>query len=189
MRPDIKTFTTKTDMKDWKKVGVEFGQKVIEVFVPPNCVELSMKDVPVVSDPKAAIEKVMMNPIGSPPLEEIIMAKGRPPAALTVAIAVSDITRPVPYKGEKGILGPILKRLESAGIPKKNIRIIVATGMHRASTPEEKVEMYGGEVVQEYAISDHDCENNDLLESIGKTQKGTHVYVNRDFYVADLKIA
>ena len=61
--------------------------------------------------------------------------------------------------------------------------------MHRASTPDEKVEMYGKEVVEQYTILDHDCENNDLLESIGKTKRGTHVYVNRDFYFADLKIA
>jgi hypothetical protein len=61
--------------------------------------------------------------------------------------------------------------------------------MHRASTHEEKVEMYGEEVVQQYAILDHDCENNDLLESIGKTRRGTNVYVNRDFYFSDLKIA
>jgi lactate racemase len=83
----------------------------------------------------------------------------------------------------------LLRRLESAGIKKEKIRIIVATGMHRASTPDEKIEMYGKEVVEQYTITDHDCENNDLLESIGTTKRGTHVYVNRDFYFADLKIA
>jgi len=31
--------------------------------------------------------------------------------------------------------------------------------------------------------------DNDLLESIGKTKRGTHVYVNRDFYFSDIKIA
>ena len=112
-----------------------------------------------------------------------------PPGEMTVAIAVSDITRPVPYKGEAGILSPLLRRLESSGIRKENVKIIVATGMHRASTSDEKIEMYGTEVVERYAITDHDCENKDLLESIGTTKRGTHVYVNRDFYSADLKIA
>jgi nickel-dependent lactate racemase len=106
-----------------------------------------------------------------------------------VAIAVSDITRPVPYKGEKSILLPILKRLESSGIRKQNIKIIVATGMHRPSTDEEKVEMFGKEVVDQYPLLDHDCENDGLLESIGTTQRGTNVYVNRDFFSSDLKIA
>jgi nickel-dependent lactate racemase len=122
-------------------------------------------------------------------LEEIVRRKGKPPGEMSAAIAVSDITRPVPYKGESGILRPLLRRLESSGIQKENIKIIVATGMHRASTQEEKVEMYGQEVVDQYTILDHDCENNDLLESIGKTRRGTDVYVNRDFYFSDLKIA
>ena len=189
MKSEMKKALKKIDTKGWKKVSVEFGPNVLEVFVPPHCVELSMKEVPFLTDSKASLEKAFLNPIGSPTLEEIIRKKGKPPEKLNVTIAVSDITRPVPYKGETGILLPLLKHLESSGIPKQNIKIIVATGMHRASTHEEKVEMYGAEIVEQFTILDHDCENNDLLESIGKTQRGTNVYVNRDFYSSDLKIA
>jgi nickel-dependent lactate racemase len=189
MRPDLRKALKKVDTKDWKNISVEFGPHSLEVSVPPSCVELTMKDVPIEPDPQKAIEEAFLHPISSPTLEEIIRKKGKPPGEMTVAIAVSDITRPVPYKGESGILPPLLTRLESSGIKKENVKIIVATGMHRASTPEEKVEMYGQEVVDQYTILDHDCENNDLLESIGTTKRGTHVYVNRDFYFADLKIA
>ena len=188
MRPDIKKGIKKIDTKDWKRVSVEFGRNVLEVSVPPNCFELSMKGVPVLPDPQTSIEKAFLNPIGSSTLEEIIRKKGKPPGEISVAIAVSDVTRPVPYKGENGILIPILKRLEASRIPKRNIKIIVATGMHRSSTREEKLEMYGEEVVEQFTILDHDCEDNDLLVSIGKTQRGTDVYVNRDFHSSDLKI-
>ncbi len=189
MKPDMKKALKKIDTKDWKKISVEFGRNFLEVSVPPTCVELSMKEVPAVSGPGAALEKAFSNPVGSPPLEEIIRNKGKPAQELSVAIAVSDITRPVPYKGENGILLPILRRLEASGVRKQNIKIIVATGMHRSSTFEEKVEMYGKEIVEQFAIADHDCENDDLLEGIGKTKRGTDVYVNRDFYFSDLKIA
>lgn len=189
MRPDIQKMIKKVDTQGWKPLSVEFGRNAIEVLVPPNSVELTMKEVDILSDPQRAIEEAFSNPIGSPPLGEIIRRKGKPPEEMSVAIAVSDITRPVPYKGESGILQPLLKRLESSGIRKEKIKIIVATGMHRASTGEEKVEMYGEEVVGQYTLLDHDCENQALLESIGTTRRGTHVYVNRDFYFADLKIA
>jgi len=189
MRTDFKKALKEVDTKDWKKISVEFGRNAIEILAPPNCVELTMKEVAVLPDPRNAIEQAFLSPISSPRLEEIIRKKGKFPEQMSVAIAVSDITRPVPYKGEGGILLPLLGRLESSGVKKKNIKIIVATGMHRASTPDEKVEMYGKEVVEQYMILDHDCENNDLLESIGKTKRGTHVYVNRDFHSADLKIA
>ena len=189
MTPDIEKTLRKVDTKDWKKVSVEFGRDALEISVPPDCVELGMKDVPVLPDPRAAIQKAFSDPVSSLTLEEIIREKGKPPEELSVAIAVSDITRPVPYKGENGILLPILKRLESSGVRKENIKIVVATGMHRASTHEEKLEMYGEEIVRQFTIQDHDCENTDLLESIGKTKRGTNVYVNRDFFFSDLKIA
>ncbi|NWG01303.1 MAG: nickel-dependent lactate racemase [Syntrophaceae bacterium] len=189
MLSEIKKAIKKIHTEGWKRIPVEFGRDTIEISVPPDCVELTMKDVPISPNPPKAIEEAFLNPISSPPLEEIIRKKGKPAGEMTVAIAVSDITRPVPYRGESGILSPLLRRLESSGIKKEKIKIIVATGMHRASTCEEKEEMYGKEVVEQYTILDHDCENNDLLESIGTTKRGTHVYVNRDFYFADLKIA
>ncbi len=178
----------KIDTKDWKKVSVEYGRNALEIFVPPHCVELGMKEVPVLSDPPKAIEEAFLNPIGSSSLEEIIRRKGKPSEKMSAAIAVSDITRPVPYKGKNGILLPLLRRLESEGIKRENIKIMVATGMHRSSTYEEKLEMYGEEAVEQFRILDHDCENDDLLESIGKTGRGTDVYVNRDFNSSDLKI-
>jgi nickel-dependent lactate racemase len=189
VKSEIIKMIRKIDTTGWKKVHVEFGKDGLEISVPPDCVELSMRDVPLLPDPKAAFEEAFNHPIGSPALEEIIRKKGKPPEGMSAAIAVSDITRPVPYKGENGILFHLLKRLRSSGIQPQNIKIIVATGMHRPSTDDEKVEMYGEEIVEQYTILDHDCENNDLLESIGKTRRGTHVYVNRDFYFADLKIA
>jgi nickel-dependent lactate racemase len=108
MRPDIRKAVKKVDMTGWKKVSLEFGRNAIEILMPPYCVELTMKDVPILSDPQKAIEEAFVNPINSPPLEEVVRRKGRPPAEMSVAIAVSDITRPVPYKGESGILPPLL---------------------------------------------------------------------------------
>ena len=113
MRPDLKKALKKIDTKDWKLVDVEFGRNVLQIRVPPRCVELTMKEVPVLSNPQKAIEEAFLNPIGSPPLEEIIRKKGKPPEEMSVAIAVSDITRPVPYRGESGILLPLLRQLES----------------------------------------------------------------------------
>ena len=78
-----------------------------------------MKEVTVLPDPQKAIEQAFLDPISSPPLEEIIRKKGKPPEKMSVAIAVSDITRPVPYKGESGILPPLLGRLESQGSKRK----------------------------------------------------------------------
>ena len=62
MLPDMKRAIKKIDTKGWKKVLVEFGRNVLEISVPPDCVELSMKEVPFLLDPRAAIEKAFLNP-------------------------------------------------------------------------------------------------------------------------------
>ena len=189
MRPDIQKSIKKIGTEGWKKVMVEYGRVYVEVLVPPDCAEITMENVPIVADPKSEVDRVISNPIQSPTLEEIVRNKNKPPEGLTVAITVSDITRPVPYKGEGGILPPILRRLESAGVLKQNIKIIVGNGTHRPSTKEEKVEMFGESVVQAYQILDHNCELLDSLTYIGKTRKGTGVYVNTEFHKADVRIA
>ena len=189
MRPDIQKGIKKIDTTDWKKVPLEYGRNVLEILVPRSCVELSMMDVPVLSDPRSEVEKAISNPIQSPTIEEIVKKKGKPPEQLSVAVTVSDITRPVPYHGEGGILIPILRRLESSGIPKQNIKIIVGTGTHRASTPEEKIEMFGEAITREYAVQDHNCEDQNSLTYVGRTHRGTEVYLNSGFYKADIRIA
>ena len=187
MKEDLKEALARVDTKDWRRIPLEYGHETLEIAVPRESVEISMGTVPHIDDWRREIQKAFSEPIGSPKLEEVIKKKGKRPKDMTVSVTVSDITRPVPYKGEKGILGPILQTLEAQGIRRENIKIIIGTGMHRASTHEERVQMYGEEIVDGYTVLDHDCEDKGLLVSIGETKRGTHVYVNRDFYCADLR--
>ncbi len=172
-----------------REIQVEFGEHFLSVLVPDSCVLLSMKSMPVLENPRAAIVAALAAPIASPTLAEIVRSKNRPPAKLSVAIAVSDITRPVPYKGEGGLLLPLIALLEEAGIKRDNILIIVANGMHRPSTPEEKVFMFGPEIIASYRVVDHDCEDEANLTFVGQSQAGRPVFVNSSFYQADIRIA
>jgi nickel-dependent lactate racemase len=189
MRSDLLEILKRVKTKGWKKVKVEFTGGPLVVSVPPDCVELTMKKAEVLENAAREIQKALDRPCGGPTLETMIREKGKEAAQLKVAITISDITRPVPYRGKGGILAPLLKKLHSLGIRRENIHIIVGTGTHRASTPGEKVEMLGREVVTSYSVVDHDCENESLLVPVGQTPTGTHVYLNRLFHEADVKIA
>ena len=189
MHPELNRTLQEIDTTDWKEIAVEYGREILRVRVPPNCTILSMKEIPFLADPKRAVEEALAHPIGSPPLEAIIQAKGKPAAELRAAVTVSDITRPVPYTGEGGILRPLLDRLETAGIIRSNIAIIVGNGMHRPSTAAERIEMLGEEIVRDYRVIDHDCEDSASLTFIGKSGSGGDVFVNNVFYRADLRIA
>ena len=176
------------DTQNWRPVSIPFGEDTFNVQVPADCVPLRMKTVPGSPCNRADIEHALRHPIGSASLSEIIDSKGKPAHEVTVCVTVSDITRPVPYKGEHGILPMILKIIQETGIHRKNIVILIGNGMHRASTLEERVFMYGQDIVDQYRIVDHDCEDLTSQVLAAHTSKGTEVHVNELFYHADVRI-
>ncbi len=131
------------------------------------------------ADPTAAVEAVLQHPIGTPPLAEV--ARGRRDAV----VVISDKTRPVP----NGIvLPPLLRTLEAAGVARERIEILVATGLHRANTPDELREMTSPEIVERYRFRNHVARNPDEHVHLGRTQRGTEIWLDRGFLAADLKI-
>ena len=172
----------------WKPESIEYGAQFIQVMVPENCDILEMKHAPALSNPKEHIEHALSHLIAGPTLEAIVISLHKPMKDIQVAIAVSDNTRPVPYHGKKddGILLPILSRLEKAGVEKRNIKIIVATGTHAATSWDWKRKAFGDRILESYKIRDHDCTSPDLC-SLGSFM-GIPVKINSHFYNADLRI-
>jgi nickel-dependent lactate racemase len=189
MRPDVAEAVRGAELSGWTPVEIEFGDRSYEVLVPPRTRVLEMKETAPLADPADAIRAALARPIGSAPLAEIVRAKGKPAAALTVAVTTSDITRPVPYRGEGGILGPLLASLAAAGVPRENVTLVVGTGTHRPSTADEKARMFGADVAGAYRVVDHDCDDASRLVALGRTRAGTEILVNRDFALADVRIA
>jgi nickel-dependent lactate racemase len=189
MRPDLERILKSADLSGWREVGVEYGSREIAVRVPPECRTLEMRETRPLADPARAIREALERPIGSPPLPEIVRGKGKDPGTLRVCIATSDITRPVPYKGEAGFLTPLLEDLRRAGVRRENVTLLVGTGTHRPSTREEKVAMFGADVVGAYRIADHDCDDEAGLAQVGRTRSGTEILVNRHWVEADLRVA
>ena len=189
MRPDVAGVIRGTDINGWKPVSCELGDHEMEILVPPGTKTLGMREFPPLSRPKEEIRLSLEEPIGTPPLPQILKAKGKPAGELTVCIATSDITRPVPYKGEGGIFEPLLGILQECGIRRENVTLLVGTGTHRPSTPEEKIEMFGKQVAAEYRVIDHSCDDESMLTYIGSTRGGTGVHINRHFVEADVRIA
>ncbi|MBM3792510.1 MAG: nickel-dependent lactate racemase [Acidobacteria bacterium] len=130
-------------------------------------------------DPAHALAHALVHPIASLPLSEL--ARGKKSAA----ISVCDITRPAP---NKQTLPPMLATLEAAGIPRDGIRIMIATGLHRAATDAEIREIVGPEIAATYAVLNHDARNLDEHRHLGATRRGTPAYIDRRFMDADLHI-
>lgn len=186
--PDLIQILKEVKTKGWRKVNIEFSGGPLGIALPPHCVELTMKKAEVLKNPGREIEKALQHPLGGKSLAEIIKEKGKAVEDLKVAITVSDITRPVPYKGNKGLLLPLLRKLHSLGLAKEKIVFVIGTGTHRASTLKEKEEILGKEILASYKVEDHDCHDQKTLVYAGKISTGTEVFLNKTFFEADLKI-
>lgn len=188
MEKDIADILAGADTGDWKQIKVDFGEDFLDIKVPDDCEILTMPSMPCLVDSAASITRALNQPTGSPTISEIIHAKDKPAKELSVCITVSDITRPAPYKGENGLLLPLLGLIEAAGVKRDNIVIVIGNGMHRPSTPQERLYMYGQEVVENYRIVDHDCEDDASMVLAARTSRGTDVHLNKIFYESDVKI-
>jgi len=165
-------------MENTRAVHLLYGKTGMTLKVPARAVILTGQQVPPVVDVDRAVAEALAAPIGSPPLPELIAAKK--PA--TVAITISDMTRPVP---NKQFLPAMLKMLNDCGVADDQIVIIVGTGMHRVSTPEELDVILGAEILARVEVLDHTA---DRPETLTKVSDDPSVSVCTRFVEADFRI-
>jgi nickel-dependent lactate racemase len=161
------------------KVHLPYGRRVLEVDLPAQAQVLLPERVAALARPEEAVRQALRQPIGSPPLAELVRPADR------VAIVFSDITRPTP---NHIILPAILAELAARGVPKENFVLINATGMHRPNTREELIAMLGQEVVDGYRIVQHDARDRGQQAFLSKNERGAEIWINGDYMRADVRI-
>jgi nickel-dependent lactate racemase len=163
------------------RVHLEYGRTGLDVELPePNVVGcLRYRPLEPLANPEAAVRQSLERPIGSPPLSDL--ARGRHSAC----VAICDVTRPVP---NAVLLPPILETLEAAGIPRREILILVATGLHRPNEGDELVEMLGPYVAANYRIENHHGQARDEHTYLGQSPRGVPVWIDSRYVQAELKI-
>lgn len=163
------------------KVPIRFGRGEVQVEVPDENLAgiLRMNPIPPMDDPVSAVYTALRCPIKTPPLSEL--ARGKRSAC----VVISDITRPVP---NRVILPPILETLEESGIPRERITILIATGIHRPNLGDELKELVGEEIIRNYRIVNHYSGKPETHLYLGRTKRGTPVYLDRTYLEAELKI-
>jgi len=162
-------------------VRLAYGKTGLELRLPAKANVQVIRSRPCAGlpNPTEAVRKALEQPIASKPLGEI--ARGRSSAC----IVISDITRPTP---NTVLLPPILATLESAGIPRDKIVILIATGIHRPNLGAELVELVGPRIAADYRVVNHLSRDEGELHNVGKTRAGIPLFVNRHYLDADLKI-
>ena len=119
------------------------------------------------------------HPTGSPRLRDLAAGKRR------VTIIASDHTRPVPSR----VIMPQMLAEIRAGNPAAEITILVATGLHRATTMAELSAKFGEEIAARERIVVHDCDDAASLVSLGRLPSGGNLIVNRLAVESDLLVS
>jgi nickel-dependent lactate racemase len=82
----------------------------------------------------------------------------------------------------------MLEVLRKAGIPRDRVLLLIATGLHRPSTPAEKIEMLGPEIASTYRVEDHHGTRLNEHTLLGTTPRGVPAWIDTRYVQADLKI-
>jgi nickel-dependent lactate racemase len=165
-------------------IAVSYGRGHLPLILPEGArpTVIRKQQLPKLADQHAAIATALQQPVGSPPLSEL--ARGRKSAC----ILICDITRPVP---NRLFLRPMIETMISGGIPREQISVLVATGLHRPNLGDELAELVGDPwVLDNVRVENHDARDEAAHVDLGRTKtRNTPVKLDKLFVEADLRIA
>ncbi len=165
-----------------KEILLPYGRTALPLHIEENRLEALMQARMHSYEPKAdeqeLVRGALAEPFGTKRLRELAAGKQN------VVIVTSDHTRAVPSR----ITLPILLAEIREGNPDADITILIATGLHRATTEEEQRRMFGDEIVdhEKIAVNDAFCEED--FVSLGTLPSGAEFCVNRIAAECDLLV-
>jgi nickel-dependent lactate racemase len=162
------------------RVNAFFGDEEIEIVFPENWAvqecRIAGHDRPPLSDDE--MRSALQKPFGTPRLRDMVKKDNQ------VCIVFDDLPKPTPVNR---IAPFVLEELHEGGVTDEQIRFICAPGTHRPLIYPEFAAKLGKEIVEKYLVYNHSIWEN--LVYMGKTNRGTPVYINREFASCDLRIA
>ncbi|MCC6992164.1 MAG: DUF2088 domain-containing protein, partial [Acidobacteria bacterium] len=132
---------------------LDYGSDGLPVDVPDDrTVVVAPRHTPAVADARAALDEALAHPTAGPPLATLVAPGQR------VAISICDVTRAQP---RQVMVEAILAALPTTRLD--DVTLLVATGTHRANTPEELTRMLGADLVARCRIVNHDARDDGAL--------------------------
>ncbi|OPY64356.1 MAG: hypothetical protein A4E57_03557 [Syntrophorhabdaceae bacterium PtaU1.Bin034] len=142
-----------------EQLEADIDEQCLAGIISPNEVEIG--------DETEVIRQALANPVGSKSL------KGFLKDARDVLFLVNDATRPTPTAR---VLDIIEKDIEG-----HQVSFLIATGMHRAPTGEEYLQIFSEKHYSRYkdCIFAHDARKSKDMVLLGKSKNGTEMRINR----------
>jgi len=140
------------------RLEAEIADACVLGVIEPNEVKIG--------DETEVIRQALANPIGSPSLKEFLKD------ARDVLFIVNDPTRPTPT-------ARVIDMIQD-DIAGHKVSFIVATGIHRAPTEEEYIQIFSEKYYKKYkdVIHSHDAKRDEMVY-LGTSKNGTEMKVNK----------
>lgn len=151
-------------------IHLKYGRGTIPFEYDPDRFQILTKETNTTPLSDAEIGAALDQPIDSPPLSDVVQSGD------TVLIVVSDATR---QTGSAQVVNLLVRRLIENGVMPFDIRIIFATGTHRAVTPDEQRELLTPFIAQRIATLVHDSRDVAALIELDGDIDGVPLRVNR----------
>jgi len=160
-------------------IKIPYGDSFLELVVKENMkIVKSAKETEMSynGDSKKKIRRAIERPVQSKTLEELCKTKKN------CVIVVDDQTRGTPTKLMVDVLVDTIEKYI------QDIKILFATGTHRAPKDDEINRILGRDILKKVQIDHHNCDNLENLVFFGETSYKTPVYINKTYLSSDLKI-
>ncbi len=166
---------------------IVFGAETIPVTLPDNVITAPpglSTTLTATDDIQGCIQKALQNPLGRPPLHELVAPDSR------VTIAFDDPTVPCFAPVWEPAIKLVIGELEKGGVKRSNITLVSAGGIHRKFTRLELARIIGEDLVKEfgYRLVCHDAEDQSNLSYLGSTRNGYEVEINKLVTDSDLTV-
>ena len=164
-------------------IKIPYGREQLSLEIEPEqlkaVLEPESKAPEVKRTEQDIVRQALAEPIASPQLSEIASKAHR------VLLITSDHTRPMPSK----ITLPILLDEIRSQNPDVQVKILVATGFHRLTKPDELIARFGQKLCDKEEIIVHDSRDKKHLVFKGKLPSGGELWLNALVDWADLIVA
>ena len=163
-------------------IELPYGEKNIRATVPDGRLRgvLTPAHPPLNADgQEACVQKALAHPIGTERLCDLARGKRH------ILIITSDHTRPVPSR----ITMPLLLDEVRRNNPDARVTVLIATGMHRATTERELRARFGDAIVDREEIVVHRADADEEMVFMGRLPSGGELWLNRLVGQAELVVS
>jgi lactate racemase len=154
-----------------EKMELHIDENNLKQVLEPRHIEGARKG-------SSLVMEALVNPIDTPRLSELAREKR------SALIITSDHTRAMPSK----ITLPILLAELRSNNPGIDITILIGTGLHRSTTRDEMIDMFGADIVNNEKIRVHNAFDSLAMQQVCQLPSGAEFAVNKLIFENELVV-